>query len=104
MPAIAPNSTVLVTGANGFLALWIVKTLLERGYTVRAAVRQGRAETLKQLFSSYGDKLEIVYVNDIEKVRICGYVSAFLTSSITQAGAFDEAQRSGRNIAYSLPL
>nr|AGS57529.1 cinnamyl alcohol dehydrogenase 2 [Plagiochasma appendiculatum] len=33
------EETVVVTGANGFIASWIVKKLLERGYNVRGAVR-----------------------------------------------------------------
>ena len=28
-----------VTGASGFIASWIVKFLLQRGYTVKATVR-----------------------------------------------------------------
>ena len=30
---------VCVTGASGYIASWIVKFLLEHGYTVRATVR-----------------------------------------------------------------
>nr|AAM34502.1 cinnamoyl CoA reductase [Eucalyptus globulus]AAT74877.1 cinnamoyl CoA reductase [Eucalyptus globulus] len=33
------GQTVCVTGAGGFIASWIVKLLLERGYTVRGTVR-----------------------------------------------------------------
>lgn len=33
------NKTVCVTGAGGFIASWLVKMLLNRGYTVRGAVR-----------------------------------------------------------------
>ncbi|KAH7547474.1 hypothetical protein FEM48_Zijuj01G0313900 [Ziziphus jujuba var. spinosa] len=33
------GTTVCVTGAGGFIASWIVKLLLERGYTVRGTVR-----------------------------------------------------------------
>ncbi|KAL2629038.1 hypothetical protein R1flu_013724 [Riccia fluitans] len=33
------GKTVVVTGANGFIASWLVKFLLERGYTVRGSVR-----------------------------------------------------------------
>ncbi|KAL3687054.1 hypothetical protein R1sor_013363 [Riccia sorocarpa] len=33
------GETVVVTGANGFIASWVVKFLLERGYTVRGTVR-----------------------------------------------------------------
>ncbi|KAL6646540.1 hypothetical protein ACP70R_018148 [Stipagrostis hirtigluma subsp. patula] len=31
--------TVCVTGAGGFIASWLVKLLLEKGYTVRGTVR-----------------------------------------------------------------
>ncbi|KAH6907325.1 D-lactaldehyde dehydrogenase [Coprinopsis sp. MPI-PUGE-AT-0042] len=66
MPAIASNDKVLVTGANGFVALWIVKTLLERGNSVRAAVRSdAKGRNLQKLFSSYGNKLEICIVPDM---------------------------------------
>ncbi|MDF1781260.1 MAG: NAD-dependent epimerase/dehydratase family protein [Alcanivoracaceae bacterium] len=34
-----PPSTVLVTGASGYIAGWIVKYLLEEGHTVHATVR-----------------------------------------------------------------
>ncbi|KAI5064910.1 hypothetical protein GOP47_0019605 [Adiantum capillus-veneris] len=33
------EKVVCVTGASGFIASWVVKLLLERGYTVRASVR-----------------------------------------------------------------
>ena len=33
------SKPVLVTGANGYLASWLVKQLLEEGFTVHAAVR-----------------------------------------------------------------
>ncbi|EFJ23694.1 cinnamoyl-CoA reductase [Selaginella moellendorffii] len=35
----AVKDTVCVTGANGFVASWLVKLLLERGYTVHGTVR-----------------------------------------------------------------
>ncbi|KAJ3563426.1 hypothetical protein NP233_g8946 [Leucocoprinus birnbaumii] len=34
-----PPAKVLVTGANGYLGMWIVRTLLEQGYSVRVTVR-----------------------------------------------------------------
>lgn len=75
MPAVAPPSKVLVTGANGFIAIWVVRRLLEKGYAVRGTVRsESKAAHLRQLFSSYGDKHEVVIVEDI-----------------TKEGAFDEA-------------
>lgn len=37
-------TTVCVTGAAGFMASWLVKRLLEKGYTVHATVRDPEAE------------------------------------------------------------
>jgi cinnamoyl-CoA reductase len=33
------GQTVCVTGAGGFIASWIVKLLLEKGYSVKGTVR-----------------------------------------------------------------
>ena len=69
MPAIAPGSKVLVTGANGFAAIHIVDTLLKKGYSVRATIRSGSKGThLRKVFGKYGDKLELVVVPDITEV------------------------------------
>lgn len=38
-PSSVSGQTVCVTGAGGFIASWIVKQLLERGYTVKGTVR-----------------------------------------------------------------
>ncbi|KZV19492.1 cinnamoyl CoA reductase [Dorcoceras hygrometricum] len=38
MPTV-PGEVVCVTGAGGFIASWLVKLLLEKGYTVRGTVR-----------------------------------------------------------------
>ncbi|TFY75822.1 hypothetical protein EWM64_g8190 [Hericium alpestre] len=66
---------VLVTGANGFIAVWLVQRLLQKGYIVRGTVRsEKKAVHLRELFKSYGEKLELVVVEDI-----------------TKEGAFDEA-------------
>jgi len=74
MPALATGK-VLVSGASGFIAAWVVKRLLEEGYSVRGTVRsKPKGEYLSNLFKSFGDKFEYVIVEDIEK-----------------EGAFDEA-------------
>ena len=71
MPTITPGQKVLVTGANGFIAVWVVKTFLEKGYSVRGTVRsESKAKYLRELFKSYGDKFEIVIVDDITEVHI----------------------------------
>eukprot|EP00746_Dinoflagellata_sp_MGD_P087002 gnl/MRDRNA2_/MRDRNA2_34505_c0_seq1.p1 gnl/MRDRNA2_/MRDRNA2_34505_c0~~gnl/MRDRNA2_/MRDRNA2_34505_c0_seq1.p1 ORF type:complete len:418 (+),score=65.58 gnl/MRDRNA2_/MRDRNA2_34505_c0_seq1:109-1254(+) len=52
MPPIQKGSTVAVTGAGGYLGSWIVKTLLDRGYRVRACVRSAddkRNDFLRQM-------------------------------------------------------
>ncbi|KAK7683028.1 hypothetical protein QCA50_013700 [Cerrena zonata] len=67
MPAIT-SGKVLVSGANGYIAVWIVKFLLEQGFSVRGTVRsEAKTTHLKELFKSYGDKLELVVVEDITK-------------------------------------
>ncbi|KAJ7675152.1 D-lactaldehyde dehydrogenase [Mycena rosella] len=74
MPAIT-SGKVLVSGANGYIAAWVVRTLLEQGFSVRGAVRSAdKGKHLSELFASYGDKFELVVVPDI-----------------TEEGAFDEA-------------
>ncbi|KAF5363173.1 hypothetical protein D9758_008392 [Tetrapyrgos nigripes] len=75
MPTIPTGSKVLVSGANGYIAAWLVRTLLEEGYIVRGTVRtEEKAKFLKKLFEKYADKFEAVVVSDI-----------------TSDGAFDEA-------------
>ncbi|PPQ72637.1 hypothetical protein CVT26_004344 [Gymnopilus dilepis] len=69
MPTIgSPGARVLVTGANGYVAMWVVRTLLEQGYNVRAVVRSSeKGKHVKEYFSSYDDQLEIVVVEDMTK-------------------------------------
>ncbi|TFY65552.1 hypothetical protein EVG20_g5535 [Dentipellis fragilis] len=66
MPAVAPPAKALVTGANGFIAVWVVRRLLEEGYSVRGTIRsEDKGTHLRQLFNSYGDKFELAVVPDI---------------------------------------
>ncbi|KAH6910648.1 D-lactaldehyde dehydrogenase [Coprinopsis sp. MPI-PUGE-AT-0042] len=68
MPTITSTDKVLVTGANGYIALWLVKTLLERGNYVRGSVRsETKGRVLQELFKTHGDRLEIVVVPDMTK-------------------------------------
>ena len=63
------KGTVLVTGANGYIATWVVKYLLDHGYSVRGTVRSiVKGEDLREVFREYGDKLQIEIVPDITKV------------------------------------
>ena len=69
MPVVPPGSKVLVSGANGYIAFWIVRYLLEHGFTVRGTVRsEAKGVFLKEAWKSYGEKFEIVVVDDITKV------------------------------------
>ena len=59
------------SGASGFLGAWIVHTLLQRNYRVRAAVRSSdTANDLKDIFKQHADHLEFAVIEDIFKV--CG--------------------------------
>ena len=69
MPAIQPPAKVLVSGATGFIATWVVRKLLEKGYVVRGTARSAnKGDCLKKLFASYGDRFEVVIVGDISQV------------------------------------
>lgn len=70
MTIVAPGDKILVTGANGFLAVHIVQILLKKGYAVRGVIRSpDKGEHLKKIFAKYGDKLEFAIVKDITAVR-----------------------------------
>ncbi|KAF8155219.1 NAD-P-binding protein [Mycena galopus ATCC 62051] len=84
MPAIT-SGKVLVSGANGFVAAWVVQTLLEHGFSVRGTVRSAeKGAHLVKLFAPYGDKFELAVVPDI-----------------TVEGAFDEAVKGVDAIAHT---
>jgi nucleoside-diphosphate-sugar epimerase len=85
MLAVLPPAKVLVTGANGFLAVYTVQKYLEAGYSVRGTVRSlSKSAFLTDKFSDYGDRFELVVVEDI-----------------TKEGAFDEAVRGVDAIAHT---
>lgn len=46
-------TTVLVTGGTGFLAGWTIRTLLERGYTVRTTIRSiGKRDVVTRMLEA----------------------------------------------------
>ncbi|KAI0059356.1 D-lactaldehyde dehydrogenase [Artomyces pyxidatus] len=54
MPSVLPPSKVLVSGANGDVAIWVVRKLLEAGYLVRGTVRsESKGAHLKHIFAEY---------------------------------------------------
>lgn len=64
----ARGETVGVTGATGFIASWIVKSLLEKGYNVKGTVRNPNSESAKILKELPGasERLEL-FAADILK-------------------------------------
>lgn len=73
MTIIPSPAKILVTGANGFIAVWIARTLLEQGYSVRGAVRSAsKGKYLTEYFERRGfgrDRFEIVVISDMINVR-----------------------------------
>jgi nucleoside-diphosphate-sugar epimerase len=63
MTTINPGAPVLVTGASGYIASWIVKYLLEAGHTVHGAVRdpakKSGLEHLHKLSDAHPGKLKL---------------------------------------------
>jgi nucleoside-diphosphate-sugar epimerase len=69
MPTVSPPAKVLVSGASGFIAVWVISTLLERGFSVRGTVRSlDKGKHLQKTFERYGDRFELAVVPDIAKV------------------------------------
>ncbi|CAR28490.1 hypothetical protein ZYGR_0S01210 [Zygosaccharomyces rouxii] len=65
---------VLVTGATGFIALWVVDYLLKEGYEVIGTVRsQEKADKLTKQFGSSG-KLSFEIVPDISDINSFDHV------------------------------
>lgn len=52
--SVSGGEIVCVTGAGGFIASWLVKHLLEKGYTVRGTVRNPGTHNLICLFNVVG--------------------------------------------------
>ncbi|EJD40169.1 D-lactaldehyde dehydrogenase [Auricularia subglabra TFB-10046 SS5] len=86
MPPVSQSSLILVTGASGFLAVHVVKSLLRRGHRVRGTVRSApKGEYLRDLFDpEFPGKFEYVIVKDI-----------------AQARAFDDAVKDVDGIAHT---
>jgi nucleoside-diphosphate-sugar epimerase len=73
MGVTAAPSKILVTGANGYVAMWIINLLLDAGYSVRGSVRKlEKSKDLASRFSSFVEtgKLEFVIVEDMTVVSI----------------------------------
>ncbi|KAJ3517035.1 hypothetical protein NLJ89_g748 [Agrocybe chaxingu] len=70
MPTVPRGGKVLVSGANGYIAMWTVKILLQQGYRVRGTVRSAeKGKFMSDYFAKlgYGEAFEFVIVQDIIK-------------------------------------
>lgn len=86
MAPIPRGGIVAVTGAAGFIGGWVVKTLLDRGYRVRACVRNVEDEARTGFLKAMG-----------------GYASGRLTlwaADLDNPGCFDAAFKGANGVAH----
>jgi nucleoside-diphosphate-sugar epimerase len=80
------NKIVLVTGASGYIGSWVVKYLLEKGYTVRATVRD------KSKTNKYQHLIDIAE-KESRKIEIW-------EADLVKEGSFDEAAKGADAIIH----
>lgn len=117
MRIIDSSKPILVTGASGYIASWIIEFLLERGYSVRGTVRsiadQGRLAHLKEMALRWEGRL-FIYEADLlrhgsfkEAMEGCELIihtaSPFRVQGIRdpQKELIDPALEGTRNVLYS---
>ena len=68
MPALS-RGKILVTGANGFVAMVVIDSLIKHGYSIRAAVRsESKGAYIKQYFGNFDAQVEITVIPDYLEV------------------------------------
>ncbi len=71
------NTTVLVTGATGFIASWCIITLLDAGYSVRGTVRSlSSADSWKKCLRPYTERAEEVSLFEADLMQDQGWDEA----------------------------
>ena len=85
MPAVI-SGDILVTGANGYIAAWAVKTLLQQGFSVRGVVRSdSSSSTVRKLFANAGDRFQPTIVPDYTKVSALSRVLSRTNDAIRRS-------------------
>ncbi|PTB48606.1 hypothetical protein M431DRAFT_10814 [Trichoderma harzianum CBS 226.95] len=60
------EQTLLITGANGFLAGHVIKEALEQGYDIRGTVRSPEsAKKIRHLFAEYAERFSVFVIRDL---------------------------------------
>ncbi|CAL5426118.1 unnamed protein product [Camellia sinensis] len=109
------GKTVCVTGGSGFIASWLVKLLLQRGYTVRASVRDpSDPKKTEHLLALDGakERLHLFKGNLLEEGSFDSMVNGcdgvfhtaspcFFTTSDPQKELIDPALKGTRNVLGS---
>ncbi|KAI0653474.1 NAD(P)-binding protein [Cubamyces menziesii] len=88
MPAISPQDTVLVTGANGYMGRWAVRALLERGYAVHDVART----------TEKAQDLSAWIARDLP--AHASHFEPFVVPDIAMDGAFDEAIAGAQGVIH----
>ncbi|KAH0493525.1 hypothetical protein TgHK011_000189 [Trichoderma gracile] len=84
------EQTLLVTGANGFVAQHIINEALTRGFNVRGTVRsESSAAKIRPVFSSHGAKFSVAVVPDLTNKDL--YAPAFAESPAPITGVINVA-------------
>ncbi|KAL5532151.1 hypothetical protein ACEPAF_5715 [Sanghuangporus sanghuang] len=87
MSTTSPPAKVLVAGANGFLAAWVLHSLLEHGFSVRGTVRaESKSEYLRNLYKSEVENHQLEFIVVLDMMA---------------PGAFDDAVKGAHAIVHT---